>query len=382
MRAVTWQGNEKMEVKTVPDPTIEEPTDMIVRITATAICGSDLHLYHNGKPVMEEDYVVGHEPMGIVEEVGSAVTKVKKGDRVVIPFNIGCGECHFCAHHMESQCDNSNPNPMFDQGGLFGFGKMNGNYPGGQAEYLRVPFADFTSFVVPESNLPDEKVLFLSDILPTAYWSVEHSGMKAGDTVIVLGSGPVGLFVQQFAKMKGAARVIAVDNVDHRLQHAKKMNGVETVNFSNVSEVGDQLYEMTKGGAEIVIDCVGMDGVKPLKEKAKDFVSLQSGSYSPIQTASEAVKKFGTIMVTGVYMTPAANFPFHNIFTRNVDIKSGQAPVIHLMPKIYDMIEKDMFDPTSIITHTMPLERAAEAYDIFDKKADDNIKVVLKPGMS
>ncbi len=382
MRAVTWQGNEKMEVKTVPDPTIEEPTDMVIRITATAICGSDLHLYHNGKPVMEEDYVVGHEPMGIVEEVGSAVTKVKKGDRVVIPFNIGCGECHFCAHHMESQCDNSNPNPMFDQGGLFGFGKMNGNYPGGQAEYLRVPFADFTSFVVPESNLPDEKVLFLSDILPTAYWSVEHSGMKVGDTVIVLGSGPVGLFVQQFAKMKGAARVIAVDNVDHRLQHAKKMNGVETVNFSNVSEVGDQLYEMTKGGAEIVIDCVGMDGVKPLKEKAKDFVSLQSGSYSPIQTASEAVKKFGTIMVTGVYMTPAANFPFHNIFTRNVDIKSGQAPVIHLMPKIYDMIEKDMFDPTSIITHTMPLERAAEAYDIFDKKADDNIKVVLKPGMS
>ena len=382
MRAVTWQGNEKMEVKTVRDPTIEEPTDMVIRITATAICGSDLHLYHNGKPVMEEDYVVGHEPMGIVEEVGSAVTKVKKGDRVVIPFNIGCGECHFCAHHMESQCDNSNPNPMFDQGGLFGFGKMNGNYPGGQAEYLRVPFADFTSFVVPESNLPDEKVLFLSDILPTAYWSVEHSGMKAGDTVIVLGSGPVGLFVQQFAKMKGAARVIAVDNVDHRLQHAKKMNGVETVNFSNVSEVGDQLYEMTKGGAEIVIDCVGMDGVKPLKEKAKDFVSLQSGSYSPIQTASEAVKKFGTIMVTGVYMTPAANFPFHNIFTRNVDIKSGQAPVIHLMPKIYDMIEKDMFDPTSIITHTMPLERAAEAYDIFDKKADDNIKVVLKPGMS
>ena len=382
MRAVTWQGNEKMEVKTVPDPTIEEPTDMVIRITATAICGSDLHLYHNGKPVMEEDYVVGHEPMGIVEEVGSAVTKVKKGDRVVIPFNIGCGECHFCAHHMESQCDNSNPNPMFDQGGLFGFGKMNGNYPGGQAEYLRVPFADFTSFVVPESNLPDEKVLFLSDILPTAYWSVEHSGMKAGDTVIVLGSGPVGLFVQQFAKMKGAARVIAVDNVDHRLQHAKKMNGVEIVNFSDVSEVGSELYEMTKGGAEIVIDCVGMDGVKPLKEKAKDFVSLQSGSYSPIQTASEAVKKFGTIMVTGVYMTPAANFPFHNIFTRNVDIKSGQAPIIHLMPKIYDMIEKDMFDPTSIITHTMPLERAAEAYDIFDKKADDNIKVVLKPGMS
>lgn len=382
MRAVTWQGNEKMEVKTVPDPTIEEPTDMIVRITATAICGSDLHLYHNGKPVMEEDYVVGHEPMGIVEEVGSAVTKVKKGDRVVIPFNIGCGECHFCANHMESQCDNSNPNPMFDQGGLFGFGKMNGNHPGGQAEYLRVPFADFTSFVVPDSDLPDEKVLFLSDVLPTAYWSVEHSGMKPGDTVIVLGSGPIGLFVQKFAKMKGAKRVIAVDNVDHRLQHAKKMNGVEIVNFSDVSEVGSELYEMTKGGAEVVIDCVGMDGVTPIKEKTKDILTPQSGSYSPIQTASEAVKKFGTLMVTGVYMTPATNFPFQDFFTRNVNIKMGQAPVIHLMPKIYDMIEKGEFDPSDIITHTMPLERAAEAYDIFDKKADNNIKVVLKPGMS
>lgn len=222
---------------------------------------------------MEEDYVVGHEPMGIVEEVGSAVTKVKKGDRVVIPFNIGCGDCHSCAHHMESQCDNSNPNPMFDQGGLFGFGKMNGNHPGGKAEYLRVPFADFTSFVVPENNLPDEKVLFLSDVLPTAYWSVEHSGIKPGDTVIVLGSGPIGLFVQKFAKMKVAKRVIAVDNVDHRLQHAKKMNGVETVNFSDVSKVGGELYEMTKGGAEVVIDCVGMDGVTPIKEKTKEILT-------------------------------------------------------------------------------------------------------------
>lgn len=381
MRAVTWQGNEKMEVKNVPDPVIEAPTDMIVRITATAICGSDLHLYHNGKPVMEEDYVVGHEPMGIVEEVGSQVTKVKKGDRVVIPFNIGCGDCQFCLHHMESQCDNSNPNPAFDNGGLFGFGKMNGNYPGGQAEFLRVPFADFTSFVVPENDLADEKVLFLSDILPTAYWSVEHSGMKAGDTVIVLGSGPVGLFVQKFAAMKGAKRIIAVDNVEHRLQHAKKSNGVEILQFKNVAEVGKELYDMTDGGAEIVIDCVGMDGVKPLKEKAKVLTSPQSGTYSAIQTASECVKKFGSVMVTGVYMTPASNFPFEQFFTRNIDLKMGQAPVIHLMPTIYDLIAKGEIDPTNIITHVMPLENAAEAYDIFDKKTDNNIKVVLKPGI-
>lgn len=311
MRAVTWQGNEKMEVRNVPDPTIQEPTDMIVRITATAICGSDLHLYHNGKPVMEEDYVVGHEPMGIVEEVGSGVKKVKKGDRVVIPFNIGCGECHFCTHEMESQCDNSNPNPAFDNGGLFGFGKMHGNYPGGQAEFLRVPFADFTSFVVPENDLPDEKVLFLSDIVPTAYWSVESSGVKEGDTVIILGSGPVGLFAQKFAKMKGAKRVIAVDNVKHRLEHARNTNNVETVNFKDVTEVGKFLYDTTNGGADVVIDCVGMDGVTPAREKAKTLLSVQSGTISPLVTASESVKKFGTVQITGVYMTPSASFPLN-----------------------------------------------------------------------
>ncbi|WP_407390613.1 zinc-dependent alcohol dehydrogenase [Carnobacterium jeotgali] len=381
MRAVTWQGNEKMEVRTVPDPTIQAPTDMIVRITATAICGSDLHLYHNGKPVMEEDYVVGHEPMGIVEEVGPSVKKIKKGDRVVIPFNIGCGECHFCTHEMESQCDNSNPNPAFDNGGLFGFGKMHGNYPGGQAEFLRVPFADFTSFVVPENDLPDEKVLFLSDIVPTAYWSVESSGVKEGDTVIILGSGPVGLFAQKFAKMKGAKRVIAVDNVKHRLDHAHKTNNVETVNFKDVTEVGKFLYDTTNGGADVVIDCVGMDGVAPAKEKAKTLLSVQSGTISPLVTASESVKKFGTVQVTGVYMTPSASFPINDFFNRNVILKTGQAPVIHLMPKLYDMIEKNIFDPTDIITHTMPLEQAAQAYDIFDKKADQNIKVILKPGM-
>ncbi|WP_407372080.1 zinc-dependent alcohol dehydrogenase [Carnobacterium sp.] len=381
MRAVTWQGNEKMEVRNVPDPTIQEPTDMIVRITATAICGSDLHLYHNGKPVMEEDYVVGHEPMGIVEEVGPGVRKVKKGDRVVIPFNIGCGECHFCTHEMESQCDNSNPNPAFDNGGLFGFGKMHGNYPGGQAEFLRVPFADFTSFVVPENDLPDEKVLFLSDIVPTAYWSVESSGVKEGDTVIILGSGPVGLFAQKFAKMKGAKRVIAVDNVKHRLDHAQKTNNVETVNFKDVTEVGKFLYDTTNGGADVVIDCVGMDGVTPTREKAKTLLSVQSGTISPLVTASESVKKFGTVQVTGVYMTPSASFPINDFFNRNVILKTGQAPVIHLMPKLYDMIEKNVFDPTDIITHTMPLEQAAQAYDIFDKKADQNIKVILKPGM-
>lgn len=377
MKAVTWQGKQKMEIRNVDDPKILAPTDAIIRITATAICGSDLHLYHHGESVMEKGYVVGHEPMGIVEEVGSEVKKLKKGQRVVIPFNISCGHCHFCANHMESQCDNSNQEELY--GGLFGFGKLDGNHWGGQAEYLRVPFADSTSFIVPDNDLPDEKVLFLSDILPTAYWSVANAGVKKDDTVVVLGSGPVGLFAQKFAVMAGAKRVIAVDPVKHRLDKAVRYNQIETYLLDDVNQAGDDLYELARGGADVIIDCVGMDGLEPTKEKAKNLVSLQSGTISPIQMAAKAVKKFGTVQITGVYMTPASSYPLQEFFMRNIDVKHGQAPVVHLMPKIYDMIAEGLFDPTQIITHSMPLEEAARAYEIFDKKEDKNIKVVLKP---
>ncbi|MBO0460241.1 alcohol dehydrogenase catalytic domain-containing protein [Enterococcus sp. DIV1298c] len=377
MKAVTWQGKQKMEIRNVDDPKILAPTDAIIRITATAICGSDLHLYHHGESVMEKGYVVGHEPMGIVEEVGSEVKKLKKGQRVVIPFNISCGHCHFCANHMESQCDNSNQEELY--GGLFGFGKLNGNHWGGQAEYLRVPFADSTSFVVPDNDLPDEKVLFLSDILPTAYWSVANAGVKKDATVVVLGSGPVGLFAQKFAVMAGAKRVIAVDPVEHRLDKAVRYNQIETYLLDDINQAGDDLYELARGGADVIIDCVGMDGLEPTKEKAKNLVSLQSGTISPIQMAAKAVKKFGTVQITGVYMTPASSYPLQEFFMRNIDVKHGQAPVVHLMPKIYNMIAEGLFDPTQIITHSMPLEEAARAYEIFDKKEDKNIKVVLKP---
>lgn len=379
MRAVTWQGSEKIEVKTVPDPEIQEPTDMIIRVTSTAICGSDLHLYHNGGLILEEDYIIGHEPMGIVEEVGKDVKKVKKGDRVVIPFTISCGDCYYCTHDMESQCDRSNADSPEDFGGIFGYGKLNGSYPGAQAEYLRVPFADSTSFVLPDNHIPDEKVLFLSDVIPTAYWSVENSGVKEGDTVIVLGSGPIGLMTQKFAKMKGAKRVIAVDNVDHRLEMAKSYNDVETYNFNNVLKAGIELYEATHGGADVVIDCVGMDGVKPVIERARNLVSTQTGTITPIITASECVRKFGTIQLTGVYLSPASSFPLNVLFSRNITVKQGQTPVQHLMPKLYKMIEEEKFDPTTIITHTMPLESAPTAYEIFDKKKDNNVKVILKP---
>ncbi|WP_027964128.1 zinc-dependent alcohol dehydrogenase [Halalkalibacillus halophilus] len=377
MKAVTFQGKDQMVTKDIQAPSIQENNDMIVRITASGICGSDLHLYKGGiEP--KQDYVVGHEPMGIVEEVGPDVKSLKKGDRVVIPFNIGCGDCFYCQNQMESQCDESNPHA--EMGGLFGFTEMFGDYPGGQAEYLRVPYADFTSFKVPESSeLDDESVLFLSDVIPTAYWSVEHSGVKEGDTVIVLGSGPIGLMTQKFAKLKGAKRVIAVDQVEHRLEHGKKTNGVDTFNFKEENQIGSLLHEETKGGADVVIDCVGMDGTVPPNEKFGSDHDNQFGTISPIQTASQAVRKFGTVQLTGVYGTEANGFPLGDFFSRNVSLKMGQAPVIHLMPKLYEMVENKEFDPTDIITHRYSLDDAAEGYEIFDKKEDGNIKVVLKP---
>ncbi|MDY7433172.1 zinc-dependent alcohol dehydrogenase [Bacillus sp. V26] len=378
MKALTYQGKEHVEVKEVEAPRIQDARDAIIRITATGICGSDLHLYKNGIPAAS-DYIIGHEPMGVVEETGSEVQSLKKGDRVVIPFNIGCGECFYCKHQMESQCDESNPNPHTDVGGLFGFSEDNGNFPGGQAEYLRVPFADFSSFKVPaDSELKDEQVLFLSDVMPTAYWSVEHSGVKKGDTVLILGAGPIGLMAQKFAWMKGAKRVISVDQVPHRLEHAKRTNSVETFNFTEHDEIGKLLYDETDGGADVVIDCVGMDGTPLSKEKTSEKPN-QFGTISPILTASEAVRKFGTVQLTGAYISQADGFPLGAFFTRNVSVKMGQAPVIHLMPMLYQLVEQQEIDPTDIITHKLSLADAPRAYDIFDKKEDGNIKVILKP---
>lgn len=378
MKALTYQGKEHVVVKEVEAPRIQDARDAIIRITATGICGSDLHLYKNGIQAAP-DYIIGHEPMGVVEETGSEVQSLKKGDRVVIPFNIGCGECFYCKHQMESQCDESNPNPHTDAGGLFGFSEDNGNFPGGQAEYLRVPFADFSSFKVPaDSELKDEQVLFLSDVMPTAYWSVEHSGVKKGDTVLILGAGPIGLIAQKFAWMKGAKRVISVDQVPHRLEHAKRTNSVETFNFTEHDEIGKLLYDETDGGADVVIDCVGMDGTPLSKEKASEKPN-QFGTISPILTASEAVRKFGTVQLTGAYISQADGFPLGDFFTRNVSVKMGQAPVIHLMPMLYQMVEQQEIDPTDIITHKLSLADAPRAYDIFDKKEDGNIKVILKP---
>nr|WP_145156871.1 zinc-dependent alcohol dehydrogenase [Paenibacillus terrae] len=378
MKAVTYQGKKKVEVKEVGDAKLVKRDDILVRVTSTAICGSDLHIYHGLIPGMYDDYVIGHEPMGIVEEAGPDVTRVKKGDRVIIPFNVACGECFFCQNQMESQCDNAND--AKDTGGYFGYSETYGGYMGGQAELLRVPFGNFVPFRVPEdAEVEDEKILFLSDILPTAYWGVDNAGVKPGDTVIILGCGPVGLLAQKFAWQKGAKRVIAVDHVDYRLEHAKRTNKVETYNFEKTHDIDQTLLEATKGGADVVIDCVGLDAKRTAMEKVETALMLQGGSLGAFNTAANVVRKFGTIQVIGVYGLKYNMFPFGHLFERNVQVKMGQAPVIHYMPELFRQIQTGKIGPTDIITHRLHISDAPRAYEIFDNKDESCIKVVLKP---
>ncbi|MFE5473755.1 zinc-dependent alcohol dehydrogenase [Bacillus safensis] len=378
MKAVTYQGIKNVEVKEVEDPKIQKPDDMIIKVTSTAICGSDLHLIHGMIPNLQENYVIGHEPMGIVEEVGPEVTKLKKGDRVIIPFNIACGECFYCQNHLESQCDNSNENG--DMGGYFGYAGITGGHPGGQAEYLRVPFANFTHFKIPESvEEPDEKLSVIADAMTTAFWTVDNAGVKNGDTVIVLGCGPVGLFAQKFCWLKGAKRVIAVDYVEYRLQHAKRTNKVETVNFEKYENTGMHLKEMTKGGADVVIDAVGMDGKMTDMEFLASGLKLHAGAFGAFIIASQAVRKGGTIQVTGVYGGKYNGFPMGDIMNRNVTIKTGQAPVIHYMPYMFELVQTGKIDPGDVVTHVLPLSEAKRGYEMFDTRTDNCIKVVLKP---
>ena len=378
MRAVTYQGIKDVQVKEVCDPKIEQADDIIVKVTTTAICGSDLHLIHGMVPNLPENYVIGHEPMGIVEEVGPSVTKLKKGDRVIVPFNVSCGDCWYCNHDMTSQCDNANPNG--DGGGMFGYSETFGGYPGGQAEFMRVPFGNFTPFKIPDNcEVEDEKLVLLADVVPTAYWSVDNAGVKKGDTVIVLGCGPIGLMVQKFSWLKGAKRVIAVDYMDYRLQHAKSTNKVEIVNFEQHQNTGEHLKEITSGGADVVIDCVGMDGKMTPLEYLASSLKLQGGALGSLVIATQAVRKFGTIQVTGVFGARYNAFPLGDIFSRNLTLKTGQAPVIPYIPNLYNMIVGGKFDPGDIVTHQLPLDQAEYGYKAFDAKIDGCIKVVLKP---
>ncbi len=375
MKAIVYEGMKKVKVKEVEEPRIQKSDDIIVKVTSTAICGSDLHLIHGMVPNMPQGFILGHETMGIVEESGKDVYKVKKGDRVVIPFPVSCGHCWYCEHDLWSQCDNSNPNG--EGGGIFGYSNTFGGYDGGQAQYLRVPYANVGPLVISE-ELTDEQALFLTDILPTSYWGVENSGVKNGDTVVVLGCGPVGLLTIKWAAFTGAKRIIAVDYIGYRLEHAKKY-GAEIVNFEQYDNTGEYIKEITHGGADVVIDCVGMDGKMTTFELIETVLKLQGGSKSAIELAAQAVRKGGTVALVGVYGARYNNFPLGDFFGRNITLKMGQCPAHAYIERIYKLIKERKFDATDIITHKLSLDKGEHAYEIFDKKQDNCIKVILKP---
>lgn len=376
MKAIVYEGIRNVKVKEVEDPKLQKADDIIVRVTSTAICGSDLHLIHGLVPNMPKGFILGHETMGIVEEAGKEVSNLKKGDRVIVPFPVACGHCWYCEHDLWSQCDNSNSNGEI--GAILGYSDTFGGYDGGQAQYLRVPYANVGPKVIPE-ELTDEQVLFLTDILPTSLWSVDMGGVKVGDTVVILGCGPVGLLTQKWAIYKGAKRVIAVDCIDYRLEHAKRYNQVETVNFQEHDNTGEYLKEITHGGADVVIDCVGMDGKMSNIEKVETVLKLQGGSKSAIEIATQAVRKGGTVMLTGVYGARYNNFPLGDFFSRNVTLKMGQCPANSYIDPILDLIKTGKFDARDIITHKLSIDKGEHAYKIFDGKEDNCIKVILKP---
>jgi threonine dehydrogenase-like Zn-dependent dehydrogenase len=389
MKALCWFGTEDVRVETVPDPKIVDPPDIIVRITSTAICGSDLHLYDGLMPTMQKGDVLGHEPMGVVEEVGKGITTLKKGDRVVVPFTISCGSCWFCQRQMFSLCDTSNPNAEIAKkamgqspAGLLGYSHMLGGFAGGQAEYLRVPFADVGPIKI-ESGLPDEKVLFLSDIFPTGYMAAEQADIEPGDTVAVWGCGPVGQFAIKSAWMLKAGRVIGIDRVPERLKLAES-GKTETINFDK-DNVYDKLMEMTKGrGPDRCIDAVGAEAhgtgtIDAVLDKAKMAVMLTTDRAHVLRDAIMCCRKGGTLSIPGVYIGFPDKIPFGALMNKGLTVKTGQTHVPKYHHKLLKKIEAGEIDPSFIITDRPKLDEAPAYYKKFRDKKDGCIKVVLKP---
>ncbi|MDF9747096.1 zinc-dependent alcohol dehydrogenase [Natrinema salsiterrestre] len=389
MRALCWHGEEDVRVDEVPDPQIVNPHDAIVEITATAICGSDLHLYDGYVPTMREGDVLGHEPMGEVVEVGNAVETLEAGDRVVVPFTISCGSCWFCEEELYSLCDNSNPNAEIARevmgqspAGLFGYSHMLGGYAGGQAEYLRVPFADVGPLKV-ESDLPDEQVLLLSDVFPTGYMAAENAEIEGDDTVAVWGCGPVGQFAIQSAWMLGAGRVVAIDRVPERLAMAREHGDAETIHFEE-EDVYDRLMAMTGGrGPDRCIDAVGTEahgtGLMGLTDKAKQQVNLEADRPHVLRQAIKCCRKGGTLSVPGVYVGHADNVPVGPLMNKALTVNTGQTHVQRYLDPLLETIEDGDIDPSFVVTHREPLERGPEMYETFRDKEDGCVKVVLTP---
>jgi threonine dehydrogenase-like Zn-dependent dehydrogenase len=394
MKAVTWHGRRDVRVETVPDPTIQEPTDAIVRITSTGLCGSDLHLYELFGPFLNEGDILGHEPMGIVEAVGSEVTNVKVGDRVVIPFNISCGHCWMCTHGLQSQCETTQVHEHGMAGALFGYTKLYGQVPGGQAELLRVPQAQYGPIKVPHGP-PDERFLFLSDVLPTAWQAVAYADVRAGGSVAVLGLGPIGQMSARVARHQGASRVFGVDLVAERLEMASR-HGVETLNLEDHDDLAGELRERTGGrGPDSVIDAVGMEAHGSGAAKAaQSFVGLLPDAVASklMQTAGvdrlaallagiDIVRRGGTLSISGVYGGMVDPLPMLQMFDKQLTVRMGQGNVKRWTNELLPLVNDDT-DPlgvTDLTTDRLPLEQAPDAYAAFQQKKNGTIKVVFRP---
>ena len=389
MRATCWMGPGKMEVREVPDPKILSRGDAIVRVTSTAICGSDLHLYNGFLPMMEPGDIMGHEFMGEIVEVGSGVTNVKVGDRVIVPFPIACGHCAHCEAGNTATCENSNPNAYIAEkllghapSGIFGYSHLTGGFAGGQAEYARVPFANVNPFKVPE-ELTDEQVLFLTDILPTGYMGAEMANIQPGDTVAVWGAGPVGLFAAASAYLLGAERVVVIDRFEYRLRMAREKVGALTINYEEVSSVLDVLTEITAGcGPDACIDAVGMEGhnhsMLYVHDRMKQMLRIQPDRPIALREAIMACKTAGTVSVIGVYGGIVDKFPINAVMNKGLTLRTGQCHVHRYVQPLLERIRKGHIDPTFVITHRMDLGDAAEGYDLFNRKLDGCEKIVLK----
>jgi S-(hydroxymethyl)glutathione dehydrogenase / alcohol dehydrogenase len=385
MKAAVFHKIGDIKVEQVKDPAIEQSQDAIIRVTSTAICGSDLHIYNGFFPQVK-DLVMGHEFMGIVEDVGKRVTNLKRGDRVVVPFPIACGQCFFCSHGMSTHCENSNLENYGPEGdimsgkgaGLFGYTDLYGGYSGGQAEYVRVPFANFGPRKVPD-HLTDEQVLFLTDIFPTGWAAIDWGNVKPGDSVAIFGSGPVGLMAQKAAWLRGASKVIAVDPLEYRLEMARRVNKVETINPHQINPI-DAIRDLTGGmGADVCVDAVGMEAERTAFEKFKATINFQKGTDKVMEQCFEAVRRGGVVSVVGVYGTPFDNFPVHRIFEKGITIRMGQAPVQKYIDELITLVADEKVVLNDIVSHVLPLADASMAYDIFKKKQDNCVKVILKP---
>lgn len=389
MKALCWHGTNDVRVDVVPDPQIQDPGDVIIKITSTAICGSDLHLLDGFVPTMEKGDIIGHEPMGEVVEVGSGVQRLRKGDRVVVPFVIACGECFFCKRTEFSCCDNTNPGAPIQRkmmgqatAGFFGYSHMVGGYAGGQAEYLRVPYADVGPIKI-ESGLSDEQVLFLSDAFPTGWMAAENCGIESGDTVAIWGCGPIGQFAIRSAWLLGAGRVIAIDTVPERLRMAEA-GRAETIDFMKVG-VYDKLMEMTGGrGPDRCIDAVGCEAhghgsFDAVVDKVKAAVMLATDRPHVLREAIMCCRKAGTISIPGVYVGMLDKIPFGAAMNKGLTMRMGQTHMQRYLRPLLELIEQGKIDPSFIVTHRVPLDEAPKAYKTFRDKEDGCIKVVLKP---